>query len=188
MSHCIECGTTLARETVVAVRSFAEVVRWSPTSPFGLAVASCLGAFLISTAIYFTVGRLTLDVYGMFRREDIDSLTHTSVFMFLPFVSPLLGIAALSFIWWASYRRSHVRLHAFSAALATSVVTALLLFGPRFMPELFSLARFLPVILIGIGTGASVGYYFGAALQVVVGAWLLGWFSRRKSENEVGVG
>jgi hypothetical protein len=183
-TYCTGCGATLVSGNAHTTRSFAEIARWRPTSPFGVAVAASAGAFLISTGVYFAVGRVNLDVLRLSHREEIDLLFFTPVVMFSRYVSPLLGIAAVCFIWFAAYRRCEARLHAFLSAVTASLATALFLFGPRFVPELFTLL-WLPVTLIGIGTGISLGYYFGAALQLAIGAWLLGWFSRRNSENNL---
>ena len=179
--HCVGCGIPLTTKTS---GSLAEAMRWSPSSSFSLSVTGGLGALLISTAVYFLIGRVTLDVSRFFKGEDADSSFYTPVIMFLPFMSALLGIAALGFIWFVSYRRCKTRLQALLSATVTSVAMVVLLFGPRFVPELFSLLWLLPVTLIGFGTGVSAGYYFGAALQLAAGGWLLGWFSHTKSESE----
>jgi hypothetical protein len=43
-----------------------------------------------------------------------------------------------------------------------------------------------PALIIGRATDSAFGFYFGAALQIVIGAWIVIWFHPYKSPNEKG--
>jgi hypothetical protein len=42
----------------------------------------------------------------------------------------------------------------------------------------------LPALLIGRNTDSSFGFYFGAVLQIAVGAWLVVWFHPCRTQDE----
>ena len=184
--QCIECGTSFSTEPS---GTLADVARWSPRSPLELALTSGVAAVLISTGIYFTIGRLTRDIFRMFYTADTGMPVGYDVVMFFraSITQPLLSIGATTFTLIVCCRRCQSRAQGVSTAIAAVGVFALLQYGPMLLPGLFYLLWFLPVIFLGLGTGHSAGYYVGAALQVLAGAWLLGWFGTRKSQDEIQV-
>jgi hypothetical protein len=52
------------------------------------------------------------------------------------------------------------------------------------VPSLSSFMMVVPVVLIGVSINVSAGYYIVAALQIIVGAWLLGWFRWKMAPSE----
>jgi hypothetical protein len=92
----------------------------------------------------------------------------------------LFIVGALLFTFFACYNHCLKESHGIITAIITFSIIASLTLGPMFVPSLFSFLWCMPVVLLGMGTGISAGYYIGAALQVFAGAWLLGWFRQRK--------
>jgi len=95
----------------------------------------------------------------------------------------LFSLGALLFTFFACYNRCLKESHGIITVAITLGIIALLTLGPMFVPSLFSFLWFVPVVLLGMSTGLSAGYYIGAALQIFAGAWLLGWFRQRKLPN-----
>jgi hypothetical protein len=45
-----------------------------------------------------------------------------------------------------------------------------------------------PAVLLAKGLGSAVGWYFGAAIQLGIGGWLLGWperIQKRSKQNSI---
>jgi hypothetical protein len=181
-THCCECGTPF---TIEAPGKLADVVRWTPKSPLGLAFTSGLAVLLICTGIFFTVGRITRDILRMYHGGDMSVPASYDVTSFIyPAVTwTLFSLGALIFTFFVCYNRCQKESHCIITTIITLGIVASLTFGPMFVPSLFSFLRLVPVVLIGMSTGLSAGYYIGAALQIFIGVWLLGWFRRRKLPN-----
>ena len=180
-THCKECGTSFITETP---GKFRDAANWTPKSPLGLTFTSGLAALLICTGIFFAIGRVMRDILRMHHIGNTGVSANYDVDMFIhPAITwTLFSLGALLFTFFVCYNRCLKESHGIITTIITLGIVALLTFGPMFMPSLFSFMCLLPVILIGMSTGLSAGYYIGATLQILVGAWLLGWFKRAKSQ------
>jgi hypothetical protein len=182
--HCCECGTPFTTETP---GKFSDIMNWTPQSPLALALTSGLASFLICTGIFFAVGRVMLDVWRAHLPIGVDM--PANYHDFVRFVHPALtwtifSLAALLFTFFVCYNRCQTELHGVITTMVTLCIIALLTLGPMLVPSLTSFMMVVPVVLIGMSVDASAGYYIIAALQIFIGAWLLGWFRRRKSQAE----
>jgi hypothetical protein len=190
MKKCLYCGAEYPDDAVVCTvdqtpftaespATFADAVSWTPRSPLALALTSGLAAFLICTGIFFAVGRVMLDIWKM----------HHLVYAGMPanyhdigiFIHPALtwtmfSFGTLLFTFFVCYNRCLTELHGIITTIVTLCVIALPTLGPMLMPSLSSFMMVVPVVLIGVSINVSAGYYIVAALQIVVGAWLLNWF------------
>ena len=178
--HCIECGTSFTGEHG---RKFADVWRWTPKSPLGFAFASGLGATLICTAIFFSLGGNLLAVSGTPSFGGTGVPTEIISFS-LRFSHPaitltLFSVGVLTFTFFACYNRCQKESQGVLTAIITVAAIALLTIAPSLTSSLFSLAWFVPMVLIGVGAGSFIDYYAIAVLQILVGIWLLGWLKRR---------
>jgi DNA-directed RNA polymerase subunit RPC12/RpoP len=181
--QCTECGSQLIVETRGKI---ADAMRWTPKSALGIAFTSGLAALLICTGIFFTIGRFMRDILRMHGAGNAGVPANYDVVMFYhPAITwTIFSLAALFFIFFTCYDHCVKQSHGIITAITTICITALLTIGPLFLPGLFPFLWFLPAVLIGMSTGLSVGYYIGAAVQVFAGAWLLGWFGRKRNNNE----
>jgi hypothetical protein len=186
MRKCSYCGAEYTDDAVACavdqtplVSEPSGKIHNAARSSFGLAVTSGLASLLICTAIYFTIGRIMRDIVSM---RGVDSGVPAS-YDVTDFIHPaitwsLFGIGALCFTFFVCYHRCLKESHGVVTAIVSFVIIASLTFGPMFVPSLFDFDWLIPAVVIGMSTGSSAGYYIGAALQVVVGVWLLAWFRR----------
>jgi hypothetical protein len=186
IEHCGGCATPFTASKTPG--TFADAVNWTPTSPAELASTSGLAALLICTGIFFATCRAMGDLVGMkqvihtagpARYVQVGSIVYPAITL------TLFSLGMLSFTFFVCYKRCLKDSHAIFTAIATLGIIATLTLGPIFCPSLFSLLFVVPVVLIGMSTGGSIGYYIGAALQIFAGAWLLGWFKLRKAPKHL---
>jgi hypothetical protein len=186
MRKCSYCGAEYPDDTVACTVDQTPLVSQpsgkihdAVRSPVGLAITSGLASLLICTAIYFTIGRIMRDIIRM---HGVDTGVPAS-YDVTDFIHPaitwsLFGIGALCFTFFVCYHRCLKESHGVITAIISFAIIVSLTFGPMFAASLFDFTRLVPAVLIGMSTGSSAGYYIGAALQVVVGVWLLDWFRR----------
>jgi hypothetical protein len=170
---CSGCGTAFS--TTDGSWNLAQVANWSPRSALGVAVTSGLAALLVATGIYFGVGRACLDICGP---PGEAPLFYSHLIWMPPILAAFLSVGAIIFIFAVCTSRCRRRSHGVATGLVTLTIAALLQFGPGVWLLL------VPAVLFGGPSNSSVGLYVGAALQLAVGAWLLGWFGKRKICNE----
>jgi hypothetical protein len=145
-------------------------------SPIGLAITSGLAAFLITTGIYSAVGRVSLYIFHTHHPASFGPPNAHEVFIMYSFVGWPLMVAFAVFTFAVCWMRCQKRWQAIVVAVITLGILAL----PRCSPDFLSI---IPAFAIGEAMDSSVGYFVVAVIQVCVGAWLLGWFSRRKPPN-----
>jgi hypothetical protein len=174
-THCRECATSFDKETPGTSVDFRRTLQ----SPVGLAVTSGLAALLISTGVYCAVGRYSLHLYHIHHPDSIFTPPngHDAIIMYKS-VERILMLGFAVFTFAVCFMRCQKRWKAFVVAVITLGILAL----PRFLPGSLSV---VPAFVIGISMNSSTGFYIGSALQIGIGAWLLGWFSRRKIQDEI---
>jgi hypothetical protein len=145
-------------------------------SPAGLAVTSGLAAFLITTGIFSAVGRVSLHIYKIHHPVSFAPPYAREAFIMYPLVGWLLMIAFVVFTFAVCWLRCQKRWQAIVAAVITLGILALPLFSAGFL-------SIVPALAIGVATDSSAGYYIVAAVQICVGAWLLGWVRRPTPPN-----
>jgi hypothetical protein len=172
-AHCSGCGTPF---TTDGAWSLAQVANWTPRSSLGFALAKGLAALLIATGIYLAVGRACLDIYTVSHgRPPPGAGPFYSYFIWMPpTLSLFLSLVAATLIFIVCNARCRKRSHGITTAVATLSIAAFLKFAPGIWLLL------LPAILFCGPNNSAVGCYIGATVQLAVGAWLLGWFGRRK--------
>jgi hypothetical protein len=182
-THCSECGTPFAAETPPTA---AELFHWTPQSEAGLGVASGLAAMLIATGVYIAFGKAYADLFTALRggsppgvpRCPGVSPSYSLYIMIPPVLIPFLvgGIIVLTFFLCTA--RCRKRWHGVLAAVVSVAVTL----SFRFVPGLWWFV--LPAVTLGFFTNSPLGVFAGAAIQIAVGVWLLGWFGRGNPDKE----
>jgi hypothetical protein len=171
-THCRECGTPFDKEKLGTTADF----RLTLHSPVGLAVTSGLAALLISTGVYCAVGRYSLHIFKIHRPDYIVPPYAREGIIMYPSIGRLLMLGFAVFTFAVCFIRCQKRWQAFMVAIITLGIMAL----PRFLPGLLSV---VPAFMIGILMNSTTGFYIGSALQIGIGAWLLGWYSQRKVQD-----
>jgi hypothetical protein len=125
------------------------------------------------------------DIVRMHHGDDmsVPASYDVTYFIYPAITWTLFSLGALMFTFFVCYNRCLKELHGIITAIITFGIIVLLAFGPNLEPSLSFFLWLVPVVLIGMSTGISAGYYIGAVLQIFVGVWLLGWFRRRKPPN-----
>ncbi len=179
-----------------------DVLSWMPRSCLGLALASGLASVLICTAIYHGGNKIIADSSGL--SELYDRETNVPVKLGIHVVSlptdlspdtmtwhgytSFFCLGALVFTSFVCLKRCQKKSHGVITTIITLGFIGLLTFVPGFAPSLVSFSVVNPMLLVGavifLTTESSAGLYIGAALQVAVGVWLLGWFRQRKPPNK----
>ncbi len=190
MKKCSYCGAEYPAEAVICTvdqtpldaespGKTAGAAHRTPQSALGLAITSGLASLFICTAIYFLIGRAMRDIerlrgidFGAPAQYDVTDFVHPAITWSLFF------IGSLCFTFFACYHRCLKESHGIITTLVSLGIILSLTFGPMLVPGLFYFTWLLPTAFIGMSTNSSAGYYVGAALQIVVGGWLLGWFRR----------
>ena len=167
---CRECGTELC----IHQPSTGDEDSNSPLSSNALVtLKSIIGVVLISTGVYFTTSRVFFDLQELTNGGPIGKLGIYAVgILFLPFWF-ILAVGSFIFTLVIFCRLTEGRFYALIGAIVSLAILALFFFRPRF-------GIFLPASLMGKATGLSIVGHFGSALQLTMGAWLLGWFARSK--------
>ena len=175
--NCVECGTSLVPESSGAS---GDVVHWFPHSPIALALKIGFASVLICTGIFYAVGRVTLDMFRMFHTGGGVPAYYNLMFVHTVVTWTVFSIGALLFTFFVCHDRLPKELHVIVTVIATLGVIVLLTVGPGFASDLVYISLLLPAFLLGAVAGFPGGYYIGASLQILFGAWLLGWFEKRR--------
>ena len=184
-------------EASQAPGKFADVLRWTPKSAFGLAFTSGLASLLICTGIYYGVNKVMFDASAIWKQHAADTVMPGKLGLYVssPEGSPwhtitwhsyvsLFCLGALIFTFFVSYNRCQRKSHGVITAIITLGIIGLLTFMPMFVPSVVSILWLVPLVVVVIITKLSAGIYIGAALQMFVGIWLLGWFRKREPPNK----
>lgn len=174
VTHCAGCGTAFVAAVPPGSNS---PLRHGLDSPLGGALSSVLGSVLIPTGIGFAAMRLFFDVQELANGGPMDKPGVFAVGMMgALFILPPLALGTVIFAFTVCLSRCQRRAQGLASALvAISVV--LVLVACREFWVLF------PAVLLGKATHSSVGWYLGSAIQLGIGAWLLGWFDRWKKQQ-----
>jgi hypothetical protein len=198
MKKCSYCGAENPDDAVVCAidqtpftaespATFADAASWTPHSPLALALTSGLAAFLICTGVFFAVGRIMLDIWRVHHPVDLGMPANyhdIGTFIHPAITWTMFSLGMLLFTFFVCYNRCQTELHGIITTITTLCIIALPTLGPMLAPSMASFMMIAPVVLIGMSINVSAGYYIVAALQIVVGAWLLGWFRRKKPPNK----
>lgn len=171
-ANCFECGTLFSVEEEARDNLKGAGSSWTHNLSLRMALKAGGGFVLIGTAVVLMIGRIVLDLVeaehgGKIGKPGIYGVGVIALIVALPimaFVLPLLGRACVT------------RCKNIGAGVATTLVallTMMVLFSAR------EFRWFLPAYFFGRLTGTSVGYYVGSGIQLVLGAWLLGWIGKR---------
>ena len=207
MKKCSYCGAEYPDDAVMCATDqtpfaaeargkFTDVLNWMPKSCLGLAFASGLASVPICTAIYHGGNRVIADISGLWdlSANDPNVPKKLGFFAYSPTGNPpdtiswhgytsLFCLGALIFTSFVCFNGCQKKSHSVITAIITLGIIGLLTFM-LFVPSLAFFCLLLPVLVIGVITGLLAGSYIGAALQIAVGVWLLGWFRQRKPPNE----
>ena len=179
---CHGCGTTLSTQAPVSpAAALVAAVNWRPQSALGIALASGAGVVLLCTAIYFAVGGASFALLrALDRLPPIDAPEGSTTFAFFMFrpVGGILAVGAVVFAFLACRTRCRKKWH----GIMTAVVAIGLLALFRLVPGVWWTA--LPALMLGFAGRSSAAFYIGAALQLVLAAWLLGWCSKETVQRE----
>lgn len=194
MKKCSYCGAEYPDDAVMcaidhtpfaaeAQGEFSEGLRWPPKSAFGLAFTGGLGALLICTGVFFVVGRIERDITRMYQVGDTGVPASYDIvdFHHAVITYSLFMVGALLFTFFACYNRCLRESHGIITALITFAVIFLQTIGHIFISSFVIFLYFVPVLVFGIALGSPIFFYVGGALQVLIGAWLLGWFRHRRT-------
>lgn len=180
MKKCPYCGAEYPDDaTVCAIDQTPfeekETPRMSEASR--IAITTGLATFFINTGIYYAVGRINLNIFKLLHPDYVvPPYVHEIINMSTP-VKWLLTVGFVVFTFIVCWMRCRKNRQAIVVAIIALALTTLLLYPSRF-PIVF----ILPAFFIGFATDSSAGYYVGSTLQIIIGAWLLGWFGRRKDQ------
>lgn len=170
--HCRECGTpfqVLAADSTGTPPHGANPVRHSS---LGRAITSLLGAILVPTGVGFAAIRALFDIFefangGPIGKPGVYGLGMIAVVFMLPPVA----LGTLIFALAICRSRCQTRTQGFACALAVVAVVLAVVSAPE--------TWFLfPAVLLGKLSQSSIGWYIGAAIQIGLGAVLLGWMAR----------
>lgn len=103
------------------------------------------------------------------------------LFIHLAITLTVFSLGTLTFTFFVCYNRCQTELQGIITTVVTLCIIALLTLVPVLMQSMSFFMMVVPVVMIGMSVGLSAGYYVVGALQIFVGAWLLGWFGKRKS-------
>ncbi len=175
VATCGGCGTPLSVERPPRSSEPTGVLRTAK----GVAVTTGLGVVILSTAMFFVVGRAAgeLGLLGGKPAGEMYSFFTSA----LP--APLVLLAVVFPTLALCRARCLGRRMALTTACVTLVILATLALLPLIVPIV---AAFwcVPAFLFFQGSGSSGACYAGAALQLALGAWLLLWFRPRGTANE----
>ncbi len=172
---CGGCGTPLTVERSPSSVEAGAVLR----TPIGFAVTTGLGIVILSTALFFVVGRIAGEL-GLVRGKPAGEM-YSFFTSALP--APLVLLAVVLPTLALCRARCPGRFSALTTACFTLLVLAVLALLPLVMPTVAALWC-LPALLFFQSGGSSAACYAGAALQLAAGAWLLIWFRPRGHANE----
>jgi hypothetical protein len=135
----------------------------------GLALATGIGALLITTGVYLGAGRVWLDIG---RPPGSAPRFYSYLIRMPPVVGAMLSIGAVGFIFLVCKARCLKLWQGVVTALVTLAFAAYLKLAPGVLWLL------LPAVFLGVAMNGSLGFYIGGALQLALGAWLIGWLHR----------
>jgi hypothetical protein len=178
MKECPYCGAEYpddATECLIDKTPFEEEAPL-PTlkpalNPAAVLVAKCaLGIFLINTGIYCAVGRTHLIIFDKIHPDPaFPAYAHQIIMMYTP-VKWLLNLCFLLFTFLVCRKKCR-------ESKQTFVVTVIVIGLTILVQKTFAVLA-VPAFFLGLITNSSAGYLIGSAIQIVAGAWLLGWFNR----------
>ena len=142
-----------------------------PPNPAARLVAKCiLGIFLINTGIYFAVGRTYLIIFNQFHPDHVHPQHGYPIMIMYGPVGWFLTVCFLLLAFIVCRKKCPDKRQALIVAVVAMCLT-LLAQGTVAMLA-------IPAFLVGLATNSSAVSLIVSAIQIVAGAWLLGWFNR----------
>ncbi len=190
MKRCSYCGAEYPDDATECAIDRTPFVAATPAAPrmltrtvesgLRLALLNGFGVLLILLALFFAIGRLYAE-YRMPPQQMPGYVTYSILTSTAP--APFIILAAALPIFFVCRARSQERRVGIVSAAFILLIAAVLIVSAKIMP---TIAMFwcLPALLIGQTSNSSFGYYFGAVLQIAIGAWLIIWFHPRASSDE----
>ena len=174
--HCSECATPFVADAPDTPKILTRTVE----SGLRLALLNGFGILLILLALFFTIGRL----YAEYRMppQQMPSYVAYSVFSSTA-PAPFIVLVAAVPIFFVCRARSRQRRSGIITAVVIIGIAAVVIVLAKIMPMIVMFWCW-PALLIGSATRSSFGFYIGALLQIVIGAWLVIWFHPHKSPDE----
>lgn len=177
--------------------ALSDVLNWTPKSALGLAITSGLAALLICTGIFYGGSKILTDYSGLWKHAAASTaasartgfyVVHTEShpahsMIRLSYVS-LFSLGALIFTFFVCLNRCRKTSHGIVTAIIAFGIIGILTFLPLVVP--ISISFFLwvvPLLMLLVITKVSASIYIGAAIQIIVGVWLLGCFGKRKAPD-----
>lgn len=182
-TDCPQCGLSL---TPPRRASLGDLARRFDT-PLGRPITSALGAILVSTGVYMGMSAAYTSALTPLVESESEGLRLLITLIQPRIALPVVAIATASLAYVACARRCKERWH----AIVTAAVTCGILMPPAFwlgfLPTTKPLVGLMllttPAGLAGLVSGSTIGLCVGACFQIALGAWLLGWFGRPKTDN-----
>ncbi len=167
-SRCNECGTALWCPDHVPSDEGSEVSVRRYDSSFHLSLKVGAAFVLIATAIFLVAARIVFDLVKVLHGGEIGKpgvyavgmVAGIVALLVMAFVTPLLAVACAR------------RCRSTFQGVVTICVSGIAIFGFFSVRELRWL---LPGVVLGRVAGGAPSFYFGALIQLALGAWLLGW-------------
>lgn len=167
-SRCNECGTAFCCPDHVPSDESGEVSVRGYDSSFHLSLKVGAAFVLIATATFLVAARIVFDLVKVLHGGEIGKpgvyavgiVAGIVALLVMAFVTPLLAVACAR------------RCRSTSLGVVTVFVSALVVVA------LFSVRAsrwLLPSVVLGRVAGGAPSFYFGALIQLALGAWLLGW-------------
>jgi hypothetical protein len=95
----------------------------------------------------------------------------------------LFSLGALIFTFFVCYNRCRKKSHGIITAIITFGIIGILTFLLPLAPGAVPFLWVIPLIMLLAITKVSASIYIGAAIQIIVGIWLLGCFGQRKTPD-----
>ena len=175
-THCLECGTSFGGAVQEEAFPFFKLQESSAAPSFRNPVSSALGSILICTGAGALALKVVYDAEVVFYNHPgmpgIYAIGFGAAFLVLP----ILAFLSIFFCFATCIGRSKSVWQGILSFLAAMIVifSAVLIRPFRSMLPAASLAALFH---------SPLGWYLGAVIQLLLGAWFLGWFTLRTNSR-----
>ena len=190
MKRCSYCGAEYPDDAtecavdktpfVADTTSTPQILSRTVESGLKLALLNGFGILLILLALFFAIGRLYAE-HRMPPRQ-ISNYIRFDVFTSTT-PAPFIVLAAAVPIFFVCRARSRERRYGIISAIVIILIAGVLSLLTKIIPTMMMMWC-LPALLFGRDSDSSFGFYFGAVLQIVIGAWLVIWFHPCRSSDK----